>query len=352
MVFFGLMIGELALVAWLSGLVGRLSSARGRRRLPLLLGAERADALGGLPRLHVRVGGLDVRRDGRDVRRDERLRARHEALAGRPRLVRVHGAHRRDSRVRREHFPPERHARVRRVLRRRDRVHGAHGVRHEEAQGMAMAVDGGSEEGKRGAISGALALYLDFINLFLMLLRLFGTGGRPSTLPRASTRSSRGPCRWSASPPARPTCRRPCASGGGRAPRTSRSRRTSSSSAASSSTSSTGSAPPDADRDRHGREHRGKPRRHRVGLEVPEVKPLPSPRGAEAYLAIDKPAGVAVHGPHGLIGPLRKEFGDNLALVHRLDKETSGVLLLAERPKRCPPRWKRGPNPSRRRTVR
>ena len=39
---------------------------------------------------------------------------------------------------------------------------------------MAAAVDGRSEEGKRGAISGALALYLDFINLFLMLLRLFG----------------------------------------------------------------------------------------------------------------------------------------------------------------------------------
>lgn len=39
---------------------------------------------------------------------------------------------------------------------------------------MALVVDGRSEEGKRGAISGALALYLDFINLFLMLLRLFG----------------------------------------------------------------------------------------------------------------------------------------------------------------------------------
>jgi FtsH-binding integral membrane protein len=39
---------------------------------------------------------------------------------------------------------------------------------------MAATVDARSEEGKRGAISGALALYLDFINLFLMLLRLFG----------------------------------------------------------------------------------------------------------------------------------------------------------------------------------
>jgi FtsH-binding integral membrane protein len=39
---------------------------------------------------------------------------------------------------------------------------------------MAATVDGRSEEGRRGAISGALALYLDFINLFLMMLRLFG----------------------------------------------------------------------------------------------------------------------------------------------------------------------------------
>ena len=29
---------------------------------------------------------------------------------------------------------------------------------------------------RKGAILGALSLYLDFINLFLMLLRIFGTG--------------------------------------------------------------------------------------------------------------------------------------------------------------------------------
>ncbi len=62
------------------------------------------------------------------------------------------------------------------------------------------------------------------------------------------------------------------------------------------------------------------------------MKTLPTPTGAEAYLAIDKPSGVAVHGPHGLLGPLRKEFGAHLSLVHRLDKETSGVLLLARTP--------------------
>ena len=31
---------------------------------------------------------------------------------------------------------------------------------------------------RRGAILGALTLYLDFINLFLMMLRLFGGGNR------------------------------------------------------------------------------------------------------------------------------------------------------------------------------
>jgi len=39
---------------------------------------------------------------------------------------------------------------------------------------IGAALDADSEQGRRGAISGALALYLDFINLFLMLLRLFG----------------------------------------------------------------------------------------------------------------------------------------------------------------------------------
>lgn len=39
---------------------------------------------------------------------------------------------------------------------------------------MAQEVDAGSEQGKKGAVMGALALYLDFINLFLLLLRVMG----------------------------------------------------------------------------------------------------------------------------------------------------------------------------------
>lgn len=39
---------------------------------------------------------------------------------------------------------------------------------------MAMDVDASSDSGKKAAIFGALMLYLDFINLFLFLLRIMG----------------------------------------------------------------------------------------------------------------------------------------------------------------------------------
>jgi 23S rRNA pseudouridine955/2504/2580 synthase len=57
----------------------------------------------------------------------------------------------------------------------------------------------------------------------------------------------------------------------------------------------------------------------------------------EHLLAIDKPAGVAVHGgsgvSFGVIEQLRRARPDArfLELVHRLDRETSGVLLLAKK---------------------
>ena len=57
----------------------------------------------------------------------------------------------------------------------------------------------------------------------------------------------------------------------------------------------------------------------------------------EHLLAIDKPAGVAVHGgsgvSFGVIEQLRRARPQArfLELVHRLDKETSGVLLLAKK---------------------
>ncbi|MEN9586985.1 MAG: hypothetical protein RIT15_560, partial [Pseudomonadota bacterium] len=55
------------------------------------------------------------------------------------------------------------------------------------------------------------------------------------------------------------------------------------------------------------------------------------------FLAIDKPSGTAVHGgsgvSFGVIEQLRRARPDAkfLELVHRLDRETSGVLLIAKR---------------------
>jgi 23S rRNA pseudouridine955/2504/2580 synthase len=56
----------------------------------------------------------------------------------------------------------------------------------------------------------------------------------------------------------------------------------------------------------------------------------------DSLLAVDKPAGIAVHGGSGLswglIESLRSARGDRfLELVHRLDRDTSGVLLLARK---------------------
>jgi FtsH-binding integral membrane protein len=44
----------------------------------------------------------------------------------------------------------------------------------QKIKNMAGSIDSASEDGKKASIMGALMLYLDFINLFLFLLRLLG----------------------------------------------------------------------------------------------------------------------------------------------------------------------------------
>jgi uncharacterized protein len=45
----------------------------------------------------------------------------------------------------------------------------------QKIKNMGAQMQEGTEEHRKGAILGALSLYLDFINLFLMLLRIFGS---------------------------------------------------------------------------------------------------------------------------------------------------------------------------------
>ena len=83
-------------------------------------------------------------------------------------------------------------------------------------------------------------------------------------------------------------------------------------------------------------------------VRVAEAKPADGPQAAPArefpilledehVLAIDKPAGVAVHGgsgvSFGVIEQLRRArpMAKTLELVHRLDRETSGILLVAKK---------------------
>lgn len=82
-----------------------------------------------------------------------------------------------------------------------------------------------------------------------------------------------------------------------------------------------------------------------LGSERPLLPPLPLDLPVlyeDAHLlAVDKPAGIAVHGgsgmAHGVIERLRAQHSEGsgserfLELVHRLDKATSGVLLLAKK---------------------
>lgn len=75
----------------------------------------------------------------------------------------------------------------------------------------------------------------------------------------------------------------------------------------------------------------------RTGRPVPVGEPFRILFEDDALLAIDKPAGFAVHGgsgvSFGVIERLRRQRPDArfLELVHRLDRETSGVLLVAKK---------------------
>jgi 23S rRNA pseudouridine955/2504/2580 synthase len=83
------------------------------------------------------------------------------------------------------------------------------------------------------------------------------------------------------------------------------------------------------------------PVRTAVGTKAPALSPravaLPILFEDEALIAIDKPPGLAVHGGSGirfgLIEQLRAERPQArfLELVHRLDRDTSGVLLVAKK---------------------
>lgn len=82
-------------------------------------------------------------------------------------------------------------------------------------------------------------------------------------------------------------------------------------------------------------------------MSPPKRRPLDVLFEDERWVVVDKPAGIPVHGGAGRTGPsvidrLRESHGAHLHLVHRLDRATAGVLILARDPahaSRLSERW-------------
>ena len=82
-----------------------------------------------------------------------------------------------------------------------------------------------------------------------------------------------------------------------------------------------------------------KPKRVRVPASLMETITRAVIHEDDRLLVVDKPAGIAVHGGSGVsfgvieaLRAARPDEADSLELVHRLDRDTSGVLLVARKP--------------------
>jgi 23S rRNA pseudouridine955/2504/2580 synthase len=82
-----------------------------------------------------------------------------------------------------------------------------------------------------------------------------------------------------------------------------------------------------------------KPKRVRVPTSLVDTITRAVIHEDDRLLVIDKPAGIAVHGGSGVsfgvieaLRAARPDEADRLELVHRLDRDTSGVLLVARKP--------------------
>ncbi len=71
---------------------------------------------------------------------------------------------------------------------------------------------------------------------------------------------------------------------------------------------------------------------------VPESRGLEPIYENEAFVVYDKPSGMLIHPqnrhtPYSLIDELKAKFGDEANIVHRIDQETSGLVLCAKNKK-------------------
>ena len=128
-----------------------------------------------LPALHGDVHHAGVLRDGGCLRRAQPLRLHDQEGPLRLGFVPDHGRVRHHHRRHRQHVPAVQRPAVRHLGDRRAGVRGPHRLRHAADQGRLLRAHVDGSALAKGAIMGALSLYLDFINMFTSLLSLFGS---------------------------------------------------------------------------------------------------------------------------------------------------------------------------------
>ena len=168
-----LFLGTLGLVFFMSFRINRLQASTALGLFMFYAGAARPDAVIGVSGLYRRVDHPNLLHLGGIVRRVEPVRLHHAARSLADRLVPDHGPVRADYRDDRQVFLRSQGL---------DFAISAIGVLifagltawdTQRIKEMYSAMDDGTVAGRK-AVMGALSLYLDFINLFLFLLRFMG----------------------------------------------------------------------------------------------------------------------------------------------------------------------------------
>ena len=184
LILIGVFVASARLVVTISAAINKLSPAVALTLFFLYAATVGRHLCLRLRALHGAVDLHDVPDHRRDVRRGRCLGLRHQARPlgmGTVLLMALFGlilAHGRQPLHRQRGALLDHHLRGRGDLRR------AHRLRHAEDQGLRQRRVSDDAE-QRASILGALALYLDFINLFLFLLRIFGQSALASPAGRA-----------------------------------------------------------------------------------------------------------------------------------------------------------------------
>ena len=166
------MIAELAVVFVVSGMLNKLSTTTATLLFYLYAGSQRSGVFVHFCRVRFGLYRLYVLHHGRGVRGDERVWHGYQERYDQVRELLYHGIVRVDHRIGCQYIRGKQYSRLDYQFVRRGFVYRIDGMGHPKDQECGLCDR--SFPDRELATIGALSLYLDFINLFLYLLRIFG----------------------------------------------------------------------------------------------------------------------------------------------------------------------------------